>query len=84
MPFSLSRGSRTGRVHSHQQRPQDNSVSTLGDNLPDVGEDCDNALHDTVQQGMDDKCHKDHRWRQLKIAESWEKSCCPQRCKVGV
>jgi hypothetical protein len=31
-----------------------------------------------VRLGTKDKCHKDCRQRQLKIAEFWEKSC-PQR-----
>jgi hypothetical protein len=50
MPSSSSRGNRAGRVQSCH------SVPVLGENLPDVGEDCNNALHDTAQQGMDDKC----------------------------
>ena len=79
-----SRGNnRTGRVHSHQ-RPHDNSVPiVLGENLSDIGDDYDNALHETVRLGMNDKCRKDCRQRQSKIVEFWEKSC-PQCYEVGV
>jgi hypothetical protein len=82
MPSSSRGGTPAGRVHSHQ-RPHDNSVPILGQNLSDIGEDYDNALHDTVRRGMDDKCRKDYRRRQLKIVEYWEKSC-PQYYEVGV
>jgi hypothetical protein len=74
-------GNAAGRVHSHQ-RPHDNSVPILGQNLSDIGEEYENALHDTVKRGMDDKCRKDYRRRQLKIVEHWEKSC-PQYYEVG-
>jgi hypothetical protein len=80
MPSS-SRGG-TGRIRSHQ-RPTDNSVPILGENLSDKGEDYENALHDTVRRGMDDKCHKDCRRRQQRIAEFWKKNC-PHCYEVGV
>jgi hypothetical protein len=47
MPSLSSRGG-TGRIRSHQ-RPIDNYVPILGENLSDVGEDYENALHDTVR-----------------------------------
>jgi hypothetical protein len=77
-----SRGNRTGRIRS-DQRPTDNSAPILGQNLSDIGEDYEDALHETVKRGMDDKCRKDYRRRQLRIAEFWEKNC-PQYYEVGV
>jgi hypothetical protein len=78
----LSRGNRTGRVHPHQ-RPTDNSVAILGQNLDDIGEDYENDLHDTVRRGMDDKCRKNYRQRLARIALFWKESC-PQYYNVGV
>jgi hypothetical protein len=76
-----SRGS-TGQIRS-RQRPTDDSVPVLGENLSDIGEDYKNALHDTVRQGMDDKCRKECRRRQQRIAEFWKKNC-PHCHEVGV
>jgi hypothetical protein len=46
-----SRGNRTGRIRS-DQRPIDNSApSILGQNLSDIGEDYEDALHETVKLG---------------------------------
>jgi hypothetical protein len=78
----MPRGNRSGRVHAHQ-RPHDNAVPILGEGLSDIGEDFEDALHDTVRRGMNDNCRKDYRRRQLRIAEFWEKSC-PQYYEVGV
>jgi hypothetical protein len=64
MPLSRE-GNRTGLIRSHQ-RPTDNYVPFLGQNLSDIGEDYKDALHDTVRQGMDGKCLKDYRSRQLR------------------
>jgi hypothetical protein len=36
------RGNRTGRVHPHQ-RPTDNYVPILGQNLSEIGEDYENG-----------------------------------------
>jgi hypothetical protein len=47
-----SRGNRTGRIRS-DQRPTDNSAPILGQNLSDIGEDYEDALHETVKRGMD-------------------------------
>ena len=77
-----SRGGANGRIRSHQ-RATDNSVPVPGESLSDIGEDCENALHDTVRRGMDDKCRKDCRRRQQRIVEFWKKSC-PDCYEVGV
>jgi hypothetical protein len=81
MPSSRG-GNRTGQICSHQ-RPTDYYVPILGQNLSDIGEDYEDALHGTVRRGMDDKCCKDYRCRQLRIAEFWKKNC-PQYYKVRV
>jgi hypothetical protein len=64
MPLSRE-GIHSGRIRSHQ-RPTDNYVPFLGQNLSDIGEDYQDALHDTVRRDMDGKCRKDYRSRQLR------------------